>query len=118
MECRWSTPLRELQVVECIEMVDERIDHSDMGEMSLDGIFECSREPHFGRPRSARAGRCDDLAFTTRSSRRRERERESCDATEWRGAARALDRGGADEARERLCAAQLVHRACRRTSGT
>eukprot|EP00446_Apocalathium_sp_SHHI-4_P010755 CAMPEP_0177160100 /NCGR_PEP_ID=MMETSP0367-20130122/4652_1 /TAXON_ID=447022 ORGANISM="Scrippsiella hangoei-like, Strain SHHI-4" /NCGR_SAMPLE_ID=MMETSP0367 /ASSEMBLY_ACC=CAM_ASM_000362 /LENGTH=43 /DNA_ID= /DNA_START= /DNA_END= /DNA_ORIENTATION= len=43
MECGWSTALRELQIVECIEVVDERIDHSDMGETSLDGIFECSR---------------------------------------------------------------------------
>mmetsp|Transcript_45612 Transcript_45612/g.130746 ORF Transcript_45612/g.130746 Transcript_45612/m.130746 type:complete len:110 (+) Transcript_45612:935-1264(+) len=80
-------------------MVDEYIVHRDMSEMSLDGIFECSRESHSGRPRGARAGRCDDhLAFTMRSSRR---ESESFDA--WRGAARALRRGGADEARESLC---------------
>mmetsp|Transcript_105836 Transcript_105836/g.338003 ORF Transcript_105836/g.338003 Transcript_105836/m.338003 type:complete len:99 (+) Transcript_105836:274-570(+) len=47
-------------------MVDECIDQSDMGVMSLDGIFECSREIHFGRPQGARAGRYDDLAFMTR----------------------------------------------------
>mmetsp|Transcript_102055 Transcript_102055/g.266315 ORF Transcript_102055/g.266315 Transcript_102055/m.266315 type:complete len:113 (+) Transcript_102055:2-340(+) len=54
-------------------MVDECIDHGDVGEMNVDGIFECSREPHFGGTRGTRVGRCDDLAFTMRSSRRKEK---------------------------------------------
>mmetsp|Transcript_132120 Transcript_132120/g.422701 ORF Transcript_132120/g.422701 Transcript_132120/m.422701 type:complete len:103 (+) Transcript_132120:237-545(+) len=55
-------------------MVDERIDQSDMGEMSLDGIWECSREPPLREAAGARAGWRNDQAFTEKSSRRNERE--------------------------------------------
>mmetsp|Transcript_132120 Transcript_132120/g.422702 ORF Transcript_132120/g.422702 Transcript_132120/m.422702 type:complete len:95 (+) Transcript_132120:286-570(+) len=64
------------------------------------GSGSAAVSPRFGRPRGP-----EQVGETTRRSQRRVPggTRESFDAMGWRGAARALHRGGADEARESLC---------------